>query len=163
MLALCLNQTSADSATKTKAAPPSPIAAMAIGETTVAISAAADPDLAAHWYRRAIAYLPRYVKARVHLEEEEVALVVGDELARARAEVADLRDDAERGGVKLLATFLAFRALEERGRRRRLFEDLLVRLAGVVVGGFGFFHFGGGVEALFLGPALVYALQAPLG
>ena len=42
MLALCLNQTSADSAAKTKAAPPSPIAAMAIGEATVAASAAAE-------------------------------------------------------------------------------------------------------------------------
>jgi tetratricopeptide (TPR) repeat protein len=28
-----------------------------------------DPNLAAPWYRRAIAYLPRYVKARVHLAE----------------------------------------------------------------------------------------------
>ena len=28
-----------------------------------------DLDLAALWYRRAIAYLPRYVKARVHLAE----------------------------------------------------------------------------------------------
>jgi uncharacterized protein (TIGR02118 family) len=28
-----------------------------------------DPDLATFWYRRAIAYLPRYVKARVHLAE----------------------------------------------------------------------------------------------
>jgi len=28
-----------------------------------------DPDLAAHWYRCAIAYLPGYVKARVHLAE----------------------------------------------------------------------------------------------
>jgi hypothetical protein len=28
-----------------------------------------DPNLAAFWYRRAIAYLPRYVKARVHLAE----------------------------------------------------------------------------------------------
>jgi hypothetical protein len=28
-----------------------------------------DPNLAAHWYRRAIAYLPGYVKARVHLAE----------------------------------------------------------------------------------------------
>jgi hypothetical protein len=28
-----------------------------------------DPDLAARWYRRAIAYLPDYVKARVHLAE----------------------------------------------------------------------------------------------
>jgi hypothetical protein len=28
-----------------------------------------DPDLAAVWYRRAIAYLPGYVKARVHLAE----------------------------------------------------------------------------------------------
>jgi len=28
-----------------------------------------DPDLAALWYRRAIAYLPGYVKARVHLAE----------------------------------------------------------------------------------------------
>src|SRR5262245_20789498 len=30
---------------------------------------APDADLAALWYRRAIAYLPRYVKARVHLAE----------------------------------------------------------------------------------------------
>jgi tetratricopeptide (TPR) repeat protein len=30
---------------------------------------ARDPDLAALWYRRAIAYLPGYVKARVHLAE----------------------------------------------------------------------------------------------
>ena len=30
---------------------------------------ASDPDLAAHWYRRAIAYLPGYLKARVHLAE----------------------------------------------------------------------------------------------
>src|SRR5262247_3814816 len=29
----------------------------------------ADPKLAAFWYRRAIAYLPGYVKARVHLAE----------------------------------------------------------------------------------------------
>jgi hypothetical protein len=28
-----------------------------------------DPDLAAHWYRRALACLPAYVKARVHLAE----------------------------------------------------------------------------------------------
>ena len=28
-----------------------------------------DPSLAAHWYRRAMAYLPAYVKARVHLAE----------------------------------------------------------------------------------------------
>ncbi|WGD53150.1 hypothetical protein QA641_04235 [Bradyrhizobium sp. CB1650] len=28
-----------------------------------------DPNLAAHWYRRAITYLPGYVKARVHLAE----------------------------------------------------------------------------------------------
>src|SRR5262249_3050680 len=28
-----------------------------------------DPNLAARWYRRAIAYLPGYVKARVHLAE----------------------------------------------------------------------------------------------
>jgi tetratricopeptide (TPR) repeat protein len=28
-----------------------------------------NPDLAARWYRRALAYLPRYVKARVHLAE----------------------------------------------------------------------------------------------
>jgi tetratricopeptide (TPR) repeat protein len=28
-----------------------------------------DPSLAAFWYRRAIAYLPGYVKARVHLAE----------------------------------------------------------------------------------------------
>jgi tetratricopeptide (TPR) repeat protein len=28
-----------------------------------------DPNLAAHWYRRAIAYLPAYVKAHVHLAE----------------------------------------------------------------------------------------------
>jgi tetratricopeptide (TPR) repeat protein len=28
-----------------------------------------DPNLAALWYRRAIAYLPNYVKARVHLAE----------------------------------------------------------------------------------------------
>ena len=28
-----------------------------------------DPDLAMHWYRRAIAYLPAYAKARVHLAE----------------------------------------------------------------------------------------------
>ena len=42
MLALCLNQISADSAAKTSAAPPSPIAAMAIGEAIVAASAAAE-------------------------------------------------------------------------------------------------------------------------
>ena len=42
MLALCLNQISADSAAKTNAAPLSPIAAMAIGEATVAASAAAE-------------------------------------------------------------------------------------------------------------------------
>src|SRR5262249_46265862 len=30
---------------------------------------APDPNLAALWYRRAIAYLPAYVKARVHLAE----------------------------------------------------------------------------------------------
>jgi hypothetical protein len=30
---------------------------------------APDPNLAALWYRRAIAYLPGYVKARVHLAE----------------------------------------------------------------------------------------------
>src|SRR5262245_33255510 len=28
-----------------------------------------DPDLAALWYQRALAYLPAYVKARVHLAE----------------------------------------------------------------------------------------------
>src|SRR4029453_7900829 len=28
-----------------------------------------DPNLAALWYRRAIAYLPGYIKARVHLAE----------------------------------------------------------------------------------------------
>jgi hypothetical protein len=28
-----------------------------------------EPNLAAHWYRRAIAYLPGYVKARIHLAE----------------------------------------------------------------------------------------------
>ena len=33
------------------------------------LAPAPDPDLAAHWYRRAIAYLPSYVKARVHLAE----------------------------------------------------------------------------------------------
>lgn len=33
------------------------------------LAPAPDPDLAAHWYRRAIAYLPGYVKARVHLAE----------------------------------------------------------------------------------------------
>jgi tetratricopeptide (TPR) repeat protein len=31
--------------------------------------AVTDPDVAALWYRRAIAYVPGYVKARVHLAE----------------------------------------------------------------------------------------------
>jgi hypothetical protein len=42
MFALCLNHISAVSAANTRAAPPSPIAAMASGEATVAASAAAD-------------------------------------------------------------------------------------------------------------------------
>src|SRR5262249_30891937 len=33
------------------------------------LAAVPDPSLAALWYRRAIAYLPGYVKARVHLAE----------------------------------------------------------------------------------------------
>jgi tetratricopeptide (TPR) repeat protein len=33
------------------------------------LAPAPDRDIAAHWYRRAIAYLPGYVKARVHLAE----------------------------------------------------------------------------------------------
>jgi tetratricopeptide (TPR) repeat protein len=33
------------------------------------LAPAPDPDLAADWYRRAIAYLPGYAKARVHLAE----------------------------------------------------------------------------------------------
>ena len=42
MLALCLNQIRADSAAKTKAAPLSPIAAMAIGDAAVAVKAATE-------------------------------------------------------------------------------------------------------------------------
>jgi hypothetical protein len=42
MLALCLNQISAERAAKTNATPFSPIATSAIGETSVAAKAAAD-------------------------------------------------------------------------------------------------------------------------
>ncbi len=66
------------------------------------------------------------LEPRVHLEEEQIALVVGDELARAGAHVRDLLHDAERGGVETLAPCLALGSGEERGRRRRLLEDLLV-------------------------------------
>ena len=41
-----------------------------------------DGDLAARWYRRAIAYLPGYVKARVHLAE---ILASQDQMAEAEA------------------------------------------------------------------------------
>ena len=42
-------------------------------------------------------------------------------------------------------------------------EDCFVGGSGVVVGGLGFGEFGGGVEAFFFSPALVYAVEAPLG
>ncbi len=66
------------------------------------------------------------LQARIHLEEEEVAAIVGDELARARADVADLLHDAERRLVERGATGLTRFAGEERGGRRRLLDDLLM-------------------------------------
>src|SRR4051812_37614942 len=47
--------------------------------------------------------------------------------------------------------------------RRRLGDDLIVRLAGVLVRGPGVVHLVGGVGALLGPPALVDALAAPLG
>src|SRR5438105_8863803 len=42
-------------------------------------------------------------------------------------------------------------------------EDLAIGLAGVLVGGFGVFHFAGGDEALLLLPAGIDAVEAPFG
>jgi hypothetical protein len=85
-----------------------------------------DPNLAAHWYRRAIAYLPGYVKARVHLAEiylgqdrvgdaqallvpalaspdPEVAWRLADVLlAQERFEEAEMQLDAARRGFDAL-------------------------------------------------------------
>ena len=58
----------------------------------------------------------------VHLEEEEVAVVVGHELDGARAGVADRRG-RQPGGVEQLGAHAAV-AFDE--RRRRLLDDLLV-------------------------------------
>jgi tetratricopeptide (TPR) repeat protein len=87
---------------------------------------ATDPALAAIWYRRAIAYLPAYVKARVHLAEihtsqghtseakalllpalssrdPEVRWRLADVLsAEARFEEAEAQLDAARSGVEAL-------------------------------------------------------------
>jgi len=85
-----------------------------------------DPDLAALWYRRAIVYLPNYVKARVHLaeiytsqgqpEEAEVlltpALSSGDPEVRWRlADVLSAQGRFEEAKTQLDAAQLGFKAL----------------------------------------------------
>ena len=60
------------------------------------------------------------LQPRVHLEEEEAAVLPGDELDRAGAVVADGLRQRDR----LLAHLLARRLIEQ--RRRRLLDDLLV-------------------------------------
>ena len=60
------------------------------------------------------------LQSRVHLEEERVAAIVQEELARARADVADRAAEGE-GGV---GQHSSGRAAD--GGRRRLLEDLLV-------------------------------------
>jgi hypothetical protein len=88
-----------------------------------------DPNLAALWYRRAIAYLPGYVKARVHLAEicanqdrsgDAEALLVpalssGDPEVRWRlADVLIAQDRLEEAGTQLDAARLGFDELLER-------------------------------------------------
>src|SRR5207302_5858797 len=66
------------------------------------------------------------LQPRVHLEEEELAGRIRDELARACADITDLLHDAERRVPQRAPSLLAFLAREERRRRRRLLDDLLV-------------------------------------
>ena len=66
------------------------------------------------------------LKARVHFEKKQLALIVGDEFARARAHVVHLAHDAHGGLEKLGTARLAFGSLEEPRRRRRLFDNLLM-------------------------------------
>src|ERR1035438_4352146 len=66
------------------------------------------------------------LQAGVHFEKEEIAPRVGDELARPRAEIPDALHDAQCHGVQLAAARVARVVREEGGRRRRLFDDLLV-------------------------------------
>jgi thioredoxin-like negative regulator of GroEL len=88
-----------------------------------------DPNLAALWYRRAIAYLPGYVKARVHLAEiytsqdrtgEAAALLVsalssGDPEVRWRlADLLIARRRFEEAERQLAAARCGFDALLQR-------------------------------------------------
>src|SRR4051794_16893620 len=67
-----------------------------------------------------------YLQARVHFEEIELPLFVGDELTGARAHVTGVAHDAERGFRERRALPLPRVALHERSRRRGLLDDLLV-------------------------------------
>jgi hypothetical protein len=95
-----------------------------------------DPDLAALWYGRAIAYVPGYVKARVHLSEillsqEESgdaetllrpALSSGDPEVRWRlADVLIAQGRAEEGGTQLEEARVGFEELL--GRHQLAFAD----------------------------------------
>jgi tetratricopeptide (TPR) repeat protein len=88
-----------------------------------------DANLAARWYRRAIAYLPRYVKARVHLAEIYTsqdqsgvaeallvpALASGDPEVRWRlADVLSAQERFDEAEIQLEAARFGFEALLSR-------------------------------------------------
>jgi hypothetical protein len=87
---------------------------------------APQPDRAAQWYRNAIAYLPGYVKARVHLAEIELdrgraddaravlapVLASGDpEVPWRLADIADVLGDSAEAALQLAAARSGFEAL----------------------------------------------------
>jgi hypothetical protein len=86
-----------------------------------------DPNLAALWYRRAIAYLPAYVKARVHLSEIYASQ---DQTAEAEALLLPALSSADPEVRWRLADVLIAQGLLEEGTRqldaaRSGFEELL--------------------------------------
>jgi tetratricopeptide (TPR) repeat protein len=86
-----------------------------------------DPNLAARWYRRAIGYLPGYVKARVHLAE---IYATRDQAADAEALLVPVRSSRDPEVQWRLADVLtAQQRLEEAETQldaaRRGFEELL--------------------------------------
>src|SRR5436853_235642 len=66
------------------------------------------------------------LQTRIDLEEKEVPAVVRDELARPGADVADLLHHAQRCVEERRLSAAPFFTVEERGGRRRLFDDLLM-------------------------------------
>jgi tetratricopeptide (TPR) repeat protein len=88
-----------------------------------------DPARAAHWYRQALAYLPAYAHARVHLAEiclETGELATADALLRPAVESGDPEAPWRLAEV-LAAAGRAGDAARQRDAARDAFERLLVR------------------------------------